>query len=512
MGDPDRAPESPGDPPAGRRIALSLAAISLSLVAIPFLAVRWAPLADLPQQAAQVRLFQEALSDPESPYRVQWLAPNSLALPVLGLAWAVTTPLAAGRIAMLLLAVASVAAVHALARRRRRPAEAAVLASLLVFSPSLHWGFYSFVLGFPAFVAWLLYGLGDGGGRPWRRAAGYLAGAGVLLLCHALWLAAGLAWLALDTVLARRRRPVRSHLARWLAVAPVIAAAVYWFAGVEATGFATPAQWAAPVWERLLPQWLAEAALGGLRGALPAVLLALLFGYALLSLLTNRRQIRLQTDGPLAAAGGLLLLGVLLLPDKYTGTILFASRWLPAALVLLLLALPPPRLRRRWPLAAVAIAALALQALAVTAAWRRVESEELTGLDAALAALPESPRVLGLHLGAPSRYLDTAPFNHVFAYAQVLRGGELSFSFAEMPSSPVVYRRPREAPWTEGLDQAGWRVRREDFAFFDFALVNAPPERHREIAAGGVIEPVTAEGRWRLYRVIRPPPGQPPPS
>lgn len=498
------------EPGSGRRsraqprrlLALVLA---LAAAATPFLAVRYAPIADLPQQAAQVRLAIDALTDPASPYRVQWLAPNSLELPVLALAWAVSTPIGAGRIALLLLAVAWVGAVHWLAWRRRRPAGSAVLASMLVFSPSLFWGYYSFLLGFTLFVGWLLYGLGDDGARPWRRAAGYLLGAVLLGLGHALWLAAGLAWLALDTFLARNRRPLRSHLTRWLAVAPVGAGALAWFSGLGPTGFATPPQWAAPVWRRLDPAWLVEAALGGLRGWLPAVLLAILLGYALLSLVTGRRRLRSDADGSLAAAGGLLLAAALVLPDKYTGTIHFAARWVPPALALLVLSLPPPRLRRRWPVAAVAAAALAFQSLAVTGAWRRVEAEELTGLDAALAALPPSPRVLGLHLGPPSRYVRGAPFNHVVAYAQAIHGGELGFSFAELPSSPVVFRSPREAPWTPDLAIAGWRVEPEDFAYFDFALINALPERHQAIASGNVLEPVTDEGRWRLYRVLPPP-------
>lgn len=494
--------------PSARRAALpavALLVLSLALVAVPFLAVRHAPLTDLPQQAAQVRLLLDALADPASPYRVQWLAPNTLALGVLGLAWAASTPLAAGRLAMLLLAAAWVAAVHALARRRGRPSAAAVLASTLVFNQSLYWGFYSFVLGFPAFAGLLVIGLGDGR-RPARGAALHFAGALALYLSHALWLAAGLAWLALDTALRWRRRSAADHLARWVGVAPVAAAAVWWFGGVSGTAFATPVQFADPVWARLRPDHLAGAAFGGPRGPVEPVLLALLLGYLALSLLTNRSLRGRLGDADLAAAGGLLLAAALLLPDKFTGTIHFADRWLPPALVLLLLAAPPPRLRRPL-LAAAAVAVLAAQALFTAAVWRRVEAEELAGLDAALAALPAEPRVLGLHFGPPSRYLDSAPFGHVFAYAQVLRGGELNFSFAELPSSAVVYRRPRETPWTTALELAPWRIRREDFAHFDFALIDGTDALHAEIAAGGALEPVTAGGRWRLYRVRSPPPG-----
>jgi hypothetical protein len=544
----EHRPGGSGDDGSGETVAvrLAFAAVALALVAVPFLAVRYAPLADLPQQAAQVRLLLEAVGDPAGPYRVQWLAPNTLAVPVLGLAWAVSTPVAGGRLAMLLLALAWVAAVHWLARRRRRPAAAAVLASTLVFSQSLYWGFYSFVIGFPAFAGWLVLTLdGPGsragaepasrsgaaaeraeraGSRPWRRVPGLFAAAALLYLAHALWLVAGLAWLGLDTALSWRRRPLGAHLARWLAVAPVAAAAVWWFAGgVAGSAFATPAQWAEPVWVRLLPDHLANAAFGGLRGPVEPVLLALLLGYLALSLLTNRSLRGRGSDAGLAAAGFLLAAAALVLPDKFTGTIFFADRWLPPALVLLLLAAPPPRLRRRSLLALAAAAVLAAQAAVTAAIWRRVETEELAGLDAALAALPEAPRTLGLQLGPNSRYLRSAPFGHVFAYSQALRGGELNFSFAELPSSPVVYRRPRQAPWTEALELAPWRVRRSDFAHFDFVLVRGGDEVHAEIGAGDVLEPVTDEGPWRLYRVLPPPapagaagaaadPPSPPPS
>jgi hypothetical protein len=484
-------------------------ALSLAVAAAPFLAVRYAPLTDLPQQAAQVRLFLEAVGDPAGPYVVQWGAPNTLALAVLGLAWAIASPLAAGRVAMLLLALAWVAAVHGLAWRRGRPAAAAALASVLVFNQSLYWGFYSFVLGFPVFAGWLLVTTEEdpGGvaetGRPWRRALALFAVAALLYLAHALWLAAGLAWLALETGLSWRRRRPAEHCVRWLAVAPVVACAAVWFLSIGDTDFATPPLWAAPVWRRLLPANLADAAFGGLNGPVEPLLLALLLGWIALGVLGNR-GLR-GGDGRLAAAGAMLLAGALVLPDKYTYTILFADRWMPAAVLLLVLAAPAPRLSRRWSAAALPAAALLLQGAVTTEAWRRVEREELSGLDAALAALPPAPRVLGLALVPDSRYLESAPFGHLYAYAQVVRGGELNFSFAQFASSPVVYRDRRRVAWTPHLELLPRYVRRSDFRHFDFALIGAADGLHRQVAADPLTEPVTAEGRWRLYRVVPPP-------
>jgi hypothetical protein len=334
-------------------------------------------------------------------------------------------------------------------------------------------------------------------------------------MAHALWLAAGLAWLALDTALSWRRRLLAEHLWRWAAAAPVAARAAWWFATLGDSSMATPALWASTPWQRLLPDHLAEAAFGGIPGRFGTLLLVVILVYLALVLISRRGLA--GGDRRLASAGGMFFVFALVLPDKYTNTILFDDRWLPVALALLVLAAPPPRLPGRLlrsvP-AGLALLALAAQAAVTTAVWRRVETEEMTGLDAALAALPESPRVLGLHLGPPSRWLRGAPFFHVPAYAQVLRGGELNFSFAQFASSPVVYRRPRPMSWTPNLELLPMYVKRSDFVQFDWVVASGTPEIHAQFEAEPLTEPVTAEGRWRLYRVIRPPPGQPlpPPS
>src|SRR5262245_39040015 len=76
-----------------------------ALVIVPFLYVRFPPITDLAQHAAQIRLFLTALADPEGAYRIQWLTPYSAVYAVLGAAWALSTPVNAGRLAVLALGV-----------------------------------------------------------------------------------------------------------------------------------------------------------------------------------------------------------------------------------------------------------------------------------------------------------------------------------------------------------------------------------------------------------------------
>ncbi len=129
--------------------------VCLILVSIPFLAVEFAPITDLPQQVSQIRLLVETISNPHtSLYQVQWFKPNNLGYVILGLCWVMFDPLTAGRMAMLIIALFWVVSVHFIAWRRSRSPDLAVLASLFVFNQSLYWGFYSFMLGAPAFLLW----------------------------------------------------------------------------------------------------------------------------------------------------------------------------------------------------------------------------------------------------------------------------------------------------------------------------------------------------------------------
>ena len=76
------------------------------------------------------------------------------------------------------------------------------------------------------------------------------------------------------------------------------------------------------------------------------------------------------------------------------------------------------------------MAFLAAYCLATAAAWSAFERDELRGLDTALAALPPTPRLLGLDFVRHSPRMKRQVYMHFNAYAQLLHGGRLNFSFA----------------------------------------------------------------------------------
>ena len=117
---------------------------------------------------------------------------------------------------------------------------------------------------------------------------------------------------------------------------------------------------------------------------------------------------------------------------------------------------------------------------------------------------PPAPRVIGLSYIRDSAIVRGRPFIQVFAYSQVLRGGELNFSFADFGPSLVVYRQRRRIPWTSGLEWFPDRAKKGDLLFFDYALINADERAHEAIALEAYIKPVTGKGRWRCYKISPP--------
>lgn len=487
-----------------RKLRLALAAACCALVAVPFLVVRFPPVSDLPQHAAQVRLFVDAVTNPATVYRVQWLTPYSLVYVLLGGCWAAFGPAAAGRVCMLLIVVAWAAAAHWLARRRGRPAVCAVVASLVSLNLSVYWGFYSFLAGWLVFVVWVLFTVGPQQELRARDVAKLVAASLALYFTHALWFAAGLAWLAIATLL--YRPPIRVALGRFVCAAPTVALAAVWFAGLAGSNFATPPIWPTRPWERLTYPWFADSLFGGIKGPMVYGVFAGILLWMGVALWQNRAALRESVDVPLLAGAAFFLLAALLLPNKYQNTIQFAERWLAPAFVLLLLGLPAPRANARL-LSSASLGLLAAFALASALVWTAFEQSELSGLDAAVDALPPSPqRVLGLDFVKDSPTMMGRPFLQDFAYAQVMRGGRLSFSFAEFAPMFVVFKSPPPPhPWTPALEWFAETVKASDFQYFDYVIVNGADDVHEVFAADGHLEPVTATGRFRLYRVMSSP-------
>jgi hypothetical protein len=222
--------------------------------------------------------------------------------------------------------------------------------------------------------------------------------------------------------------------------------------------------------------------------------------WLILAVVTNRQQLKEKSDRPLLVTSLLFIAFHLFAPEKYLNSILFAQRWFPCAVILLLLALPAPTgSKRLWRTAVLLI--IFTFSLVTTRHWRLYQQNELSGLAHSLTLLPAEQRVVGLDFIKSSAYLKGRPFMQLFAYAQALKGGDLNFSFAEHASGIVKYTTPRTQRWTPGLEWRAELVTRRDFQLFDYALINGDEAAHAGIAALPFMTDLTGDGRWRLYKI-----------
>ena len=474
-------------------------AASCLLIVVPLLSVQFAPVTDLPQHLAQIRLLHEGLANPDGPYRIQWLTPYLLGYLPLTVAWWLTPGEAAGRSAMLILALLWTLTIHWLAFCHGRPAAAAILAGALFYNHATYWGFYSFAAGWPAFALWFLLTTRPEGDRFRAREIGlYLGAAWLLYLSHALWLAAGLAWFVARSAVTRT--PLRTVALRAASIGPVLVMASLWYPKMSAAGFSSQTLWVTLPSGRLSFSWIVDTTLGGLQGPLEYGMVGVLAAWIALGLYQNRERSTFGLDRDLCLAAALFAALALVLPDKHQNTIGFATRWQPIAAIMLVLGVPAPAWDRTVR-SAVAVTVVAVFTVLTALAWIRFEREEMAGLPESLQALPANARVLGLDYVKTSGIVKGRPFLQGFAYAQVARGGELNFSFAEFAPMAVVYKTRPWRPWTRGLEWFAERATRSDLSYFDYALVNAEARQHAALAASAELTPLTGHGRWRLYRI-----------
>ena len=517
------------------------------ILAIPYLSVSFSPIVDLPQQAAQIRLFLE-MSQPEAAQRyvIGWWHPNHLSYLWLALGWVAGGAAAAGRWAMWWLGAFWLAGVLAVASAYRRPLWLAGCAGILFFNFTMYWGFYSFLTGQAVFfcaLAWWqsarmlrmdgsLSASSDGDlsapssstlflGGERRLLFGIFLWSFLLYAAHILWWAFALCALGgsvffsllrhgLKGFWRRERQRILAYLCGGLPSLLLVGAWWLEFSQEETT---RRLLWGWPWYMRISPSYLAHFSLGALQGwqeeaALAFLLIASLASRFLKSAASSQppSQARESSENGASEGAGLwglcamALLLVFFLPSTYKTTGFMGERWMPSAMLFFLLAISRLEIPR-WAGITLAWSVMLSYTLWTTAQWREIERIEYSGLQASLQALPQKARVLGLDLKKRSAILRIhRPFLQGFAYAQLLQGAQINASFTAHASSLIRERRPHLAAWTHGLDWYPERFQITDMAFFSHLLLHATPAQHRAFQARYNLIPLQETGFWRLYR------------
>ena len=467
------------------------------LIAVPFLVIRFVPVTDLPQHVAQVRLLLEAL-DGNQTYKIQWLAPGGLAYGLMLALWGLVPPLEVGRAFLLVVGAAWTCAAFGLAAGRGRSVGAAIVSLAFFFSHDLYWGFIGILVGWPVFAGWTRLSLQSGDRISRGRALVACAMSVLLHYSHPMWLIVALVW-----TLALRGFGLRLWARYALCLLPGIALSALWYSTSGLRGLKQTAYWPANTLERVSPEWLEDAALGGLWSDAERVILVLALAWICAGIWQHRNSIKTAVDGPLLLAALLFLLMTLTLPQFFEFSLRYAERWLPIAAMLVLIGGPSPSIS---PVRSVAIgfSLLAVFSLSTTGLWSTHQDLEVAGLEETIAALPANQRILGLDFIQISSPVKGRPFLHLYVFGQVAKGGSVYHSFSASGRGIVTFRSPEPKKWTPGLDWNAQLVKPPDIAAFDFVILNGNESIHKMWAKNSrQLVPVTATGKFRLYRVER---------
>lgn len=482
----------------------ALLTLALVVAVVPFLVVEIPPIHDLPHHLSQARLYLEIADWEASAYHAQWLAPQNLIYVLLVPLWIAFAPLTAGKLFAYLVLAGTVVALFHMAKRRGRSPIAALGAALFAFNFVFYSGFFAFQLGAALVFVWLAALRDDetesAAGLGWSAWAAQALFLLLVAWAHTLWLGVVGILLLLGVLRGRGSR------ASWVRLSTAVPAVVWLLpqlVGVVRSraggGFPMEVSWDRWPWSRLEPVALVEGILGGVRGGIePLLVLGAVFWVGA-ALWTNRGDLRARVDATLLVSAAVLGALWMIFPDAMAMTIQASRRWLPYAVMLVLVALPPPRVSMRGLRAAVVAAHLVLLAFMINA-WRFYDRVELTGFRESLDALPEGARLLGLAF-PPSEFLKHGVFLQTHAWAEVLRGAELNMSFTELGAGLVLRKTPRETPWTYGLSFFPHTVRQSDFYYFDYVLVAGPTDVHAQVERIDRVDHVTDGLPWRLYRV-----------
>ncbi len=229
-----------------------------------------------------------------------------------------------------------------LARRKTLPLSSAILASCFFFSHLVYWGFYSFAIGWPVFVLWIV--LVQDMDRPFGHThiAKLFCVALLLYVSHVLWFIAGIVYLAAYSIIFRV--PLERSVKTFAVLLPISVGVLAWYSTFSGSSMSTPPLWVSNPLERLTPEALTDSVLGGIYGPEEYFVVGAALIWLGISIWQNRNDLKKLIDFPLLLSAILFFVYFLVLPDKYMNTIRFAQRWAPPAMIALLLSFPAPKL------------------------------------------------------------------------------------------------------------------------------------------------------------------------
>ena len=486
--------------------------VCAAAMVLPLWSADHLPFTDLPQHVAAIGTLRHwwdplwrsqeyfTLALGQTQYLLYYLAGAALAFPF-------RTAERANLVLLSLTAIAFPYSLRALLRALKLDPRLALFAGTLFWSQALLIGFFNYVAAMPLALWALALAVEDAQARS-RRTEIALSVAAVLLfylhLSAFLWFAPAA---ALASIALPRFAPAREWPRRLLWLGPVATLSVLWLlrspvVHPQSIGWHQPMTVAFEdagtslhhVFDALLDIW---------HGPEDEWCLLALAASALLLAWPQRREPD-ESAWPRGLAAVWLSFAALL---YFAFPISIGWMWqlneryaLVGALVFPLLLRPARGPRGAAPLLLVAATSLfaAGNALVEVRAFER----QVGPFDRVLAHAQPGRRMIGMIFEQNSPPAKFSPFLHFQSYYRARLGGVASFSFAELPQSPLRYR-PETAP---PVHPPGWEWHANlfrndvDGLYYDYVLVHGNVDPFAERPPGPSWRLLDREGTWALYQ------------
>jgi hypothetical protein len=481
---------------------------------LPLWSAAHLPFTDLPQHAAAIGTLRHwwdpvwrsqeyfTLALGQTQYLLYYLVGAALAFPF-------GTAERANLVLLSCVAVAFPYSLRALLRALKADSRLALFACTLFWSQALLIGFFNYLAAMPLLL-WALSLAVREAGAPSRRTLWALALASVALfylhLSAFLFLAPAA---ALASIALPRLQPVRAWPRRLFWAAPVVVLSVLWLLNSPVVhpqsvgwhqpmtvAFEEPAAALRDLTDALLDIW---------RGPEDEYALFLLVAAGMMLAWPQAREPDAQPwkRGLTAVWVALAALLYFAFPVSIGWMWQLNERYaLVAALLLPTLLRPARGLRGAVPL--LLAAATALYSAGIAFANIRNFEREVGPFDEVLAHARPGRRLIGMIFDQNSRYAKFSAFLHFHAYYRARLGGVASFSFAELPQSPLRYRPETEPP----RHPAGWEWHANLFRndvdgfYYDYVLVHGRVDPFARHPPGPQWSLLSREGDWALYEKV----------
>ncbi len=460
--------------------------------------VRYLPMVDLPQHAAQIYLWQHYHDPADGIARdhvLNWFTPYLGGYLLVRLAAFVLPLLLAIKLVVTLAALAFPLSLHRLLRETGGDRWWSLLGYPMAFGFSFYWGFLNYLVALPVGMLFLVAALRFAR-EPTRRRAGAFAAFGLLLcLCHVLVftvVGAAAGFLVLEGC-----RSVRGALSR---MGPFLPGVLFSAAWVRLT-YASVGDVREEGWWNFRPlHRLLE---------LPAMLLgnesdtqAAVVGGLLLLALALSAKLKLAPLRWLAALA--LVLAHVLGPHRAFGTSFLGERFAVFALPALLLVLTPASSRPWHRVLRMGLTLTTLGWLAVLVLRFQSFDSDARGFDDISARMEPHRRALSLNflLETPYTFIPSPSFLHFLAWYQTEKGGRVGRSFAEYFPQLVRFRPGMKPRMTHDLDWFPQRFNWKEDGDYDYFVVRAPEDLGPRLFASATepVRLVARSGVWWLYQ------------